>query len=143
MARNKRNRQVTKAINRLEELKAKARSLDEADCLSTAELNEVKRCMRKISKLSPQMKGEIVNFLKASTNNCSVLMAPFEAEWQLVYEEKCGRIDGILTTDSDAIVLGAENMYIDMSMAQCTVYHYSRDTAIKQHKKQRQYFQLP
>jgi hypothetical protein len=32
-------------------------------------------------------------------------MALFEAEWQLIMEEKLGHIDTMLTKDSDAIIL--------------------------------------
>jgi len=39
--------------------------------------------------------------------------APFEAEWQLVQLEKEGVVDAVMTTDGDAIILGAKVVLFD------------------------------
>jgi len=55
--------------------------------------------------------------------------APFEAKWQLVKFECSKKIDGIICVDSDFVILGAENLYIDMrfNKRSPTCHHYKRD----------------
>ena len=38
-------------------------------------------------------------------------MAPYEADAQLVYLERIGLVDGIITEDSDLLVFGAQNVF--------------------------------
>lgn len=52
--------------------------------------------------------------------------APFEADWQLVELEKSGIIDGIITVDSDLLVLGGRLVIMDLNRLSgtfaCRVY---------------------
>jgi 5'-3' exonuclease len=63
-----------------------------------------------------------------ATGHIDFESAPFEAEWQLIKMERDGRIDGIVSTDGDNIILGAQNLYIDVNFGAKTFVHLSRDT---------------
>ena len=55
--------------------------------------------------------GCVLDWMREET--IDFLGAPFEAEWQLAKMEKDGRIDAVLTTDGDAIILQCESVYFD------------------------------
>ena len=73
-------------------------------------VGKVKQNMSKLSKPTDEMLYVIVSWLKEE--GIDVVCAPFEAEWQLVFVEKIGFIDGIMTEDGDVIALGAQNAYV-------------------------------
>ena len=43
--------------------------------------------------------------------NVQFIVAPYEADAQLVYLERIGLVDGIITEDSDLLVFGARNVF--------------------------------
>lgn len=53
-------------------------------------------------------------------------MAPYEADAQLVYLERIGLVDGIITEDSDLLVFGAQNVFFKFDTDGSCV-HISRD----------------
>lgn len=57
---------------------------------------------------APDANGYAVIRDKFVANKIPFMVAPFEAEMQLVYLEMNGFVDGILTEDSDAVVLGGK-----------------------------------
>jgi 5'-3' exonuclease len=56
--------------------------------------------------------------------------APFEAEWQLVKLEMDDKINGIISTDGDNIMLGAKDLYINTIFHNKTFVHLSREAVI-------------
>lgn len=63
----------------------------------------------------------IIDWLESE--NIAYECAPYEAEWQLVQAEKEGVIDAVMTTDGDAIILGAKVVVFDVNFKkkQCKV----------------------
>ena len=45
------------------------------------------------------------------------LVAPYEADAQLAYLEKCGAIDAVLTEDSDLLVFGCNTVLFKLDQA--------------------------
>jgi exonuclease-1 len=132
VARSERDRRAAKALEELEKLKNIAR---EKGALTREQEANVCKHMKATAKPTDERREGIIRWLKEESTRTGkeirVVMAPFEAEWQLVFEEKAGRIDGILTQDSDTIVLGAKNVYIDFSMSD----YFSRSTILSTYKK--------
>jgi len=58
--------------------------------------------------VTPQMTFEVIEAMRRM--DVQVLVAPYEADAQLVYLEKEGIIDGILSEDSDLLVFGAKKL---------------------------------
>jgi 5'-3' exonuclease len=58
------------------------------------------------------------------SDNIGYECSPMEAEWQLVKLEREKRIDAIMTTDGDAIVLGANVVLFDVNFTkkECRVF---------------------
>ena len=61
--------------------------------------------LRKAVDVTPEMAQMFITELKRA--NVDYIVAPYEADSQLVYLEKTGIIDGILSEDSDLLVFGA------------------------------------
>ena len=59
----------------------------------------------------------------AIDNSIKIVCAPMEAEWQLVYMENVGIIDGIISRDTDILALGAKRVICDLNFASlnCTI----------------------
>ena len=55
--------------------------------------------------------GCVLDWMQEET--IDFLGAPFEVEWQLAKMEKDGRVDAVLTTNGDAIILQCESVYFD------------------------------
>jgi exonuclease-1 len=102
------------------------------ESLSDEDLYQVKSLMKQTTKPTEEMKGTIIQFLQSQ--NIRAVNAPSEAEWQLLMLEKQGIIHGLITEDSDAIALGAENVYVSLSMHTQSCYHFSRSRAIESKK---------
>lgn len=62
--------------------------------------------MQKAVDVTPEMAGQFIEELKKL--GVRYLVAPYEADAQLVYLERRGIIDGILSEDSDLLVFGAK-----------------------------------
>lgn len=63
---------------------------------------------QKAVSITPQMTFNLIEELRRM--NVQVLVAPYEADAQLVYLEKEGIIDGIISEDSDMLVFGAQRL---------------------------------
>ena len=64
--------------------------------------------LQKAAEVTPLMARELIEELKKF--NVQYIVAPFEADAQLVYLEEKGIINGILSEDSDMLVFGAERL---------------------------------
>lgn len=64
--------------------------------------------LQKAVTITPQMTYNLIEELRRM--NVQVLVAPYEADAQLVYLEKIGVIDGIISEDSDLLVFGAQRL---------------------------------
>ncbi|KAF2623441.1 PIN domain-like protein [Macroventuria anomochaeta] len=62
--------------------------------------------LQKAVDVTPEMARAFIEELKAS--NVQYIVAPYEADSQMVYLERKGIIDGILSEDSDLLVFGAK-----------------------------------
>ncbi|KZM20046.1 Rad2 nuclease [Ascochyta rabiei] len=62
--------------------------------------------LQKAVDVTPEMARAFIEELKAS--NVQYVVAPYEADSQMVYLERKGVIDGILSEDSDLLVFGAK-----------------------------------
>lgn len=86
---------------RREEAKARALQLHKAGKISQAQLE-----FPKAVDVTPVMARQLIEELKKL--NIQYIVAPYEADAQLVYLEQKGIIDGILSEDSDLLVFGAK-----------------------------------
>ena len=66
-----------------------------------------------------------------SDENISFLCAPFEVEWQLVMLEKSGKIDAIMLTDGDCVILGAQRVYVDVKLNQKNMLVFEQSAVLK------------
>ncbi|XBW37829.1 hypothetical protein QEN19_003404 [Hanseniaspora menglaensis] len=62
-----------------------------------------------------------INF--CSKNGIPYIVAPFEADSQMVYLEKIGLVDGIISEDSDLLIFGCETLVtkLDLTTSSCVV----------------------
>ena len=58
--------------------------------------------------------------------NIPYVVAPYEADAQLAYLERCGLVDGIITEDSDLLVFGCKNVLFKLDTVSSTVCFISR-----------------
>lgn len=63
---------------------------------------------QKSVEITPDMAKCIIDYCK--TNNIKYVVAPFEADPQMVYLEKHGVIDGIISEDSDLLIFGCQTL---------------------------------
>lgn len=56
--------------------------------------------------VTPSMAKAVIEFLKAE--RLKFVVAPYEADSQMVYLEKLGLVDGIISEDSDLLIFGAQ-----------------------------------
>jgi exonuclease-1 len=61
---------------------------------------------QKAVDVTPEMARQLIDDLKM--NNVQFIVAPYEADAQMVYLERKGILDGILSEDSDLLVFGAK-----------------------------------
>ncbi|KAF9429972.1 Rad2 nuclease [Podila epigama] len=90
-------------LSRREESKKQAMELLKAGKSKQA-LEQFRKCV----DVTPEMAHAVIQALKAA--NVDYVVAPYEADAQLAYLEKCGIVDGIVTEDSDLIVFGCKRM---------------------------------
>ncbi|ODV61585.1 exonuclease 1 family protein, partial [Ascoidea rubescens DSM 1968] len=58
--------------------------------------------------ISPPFAKTIIDYLKA--NNIKYIVAPYEADSQLVYLEKSGLVDAVISEDSDLLIFGCKTL---------------------------------
>lgn len=58
--------------------------------------------------VTPQMAKSVIELLKME--KIEFIVAPYEADSQMVYLEKIGKVDGIVSEDSDLLIFGAKKL---------------------------------
>lgn len=91
----------------------RARSREEhkkkgTEYLKAGKPNAAWKEFQKAIDVTPEMARHLIDELKKL--NISYVVAPYEADAQLVYLERKGLIDGILSEDSDLLVFGAKRL---------------------------------
>jgi exonuclease-1 len=76
------------------------------EMLRVGKISQAQLELQKAVDVTPEMARAFIEELKAS--NVQYIVAPYEADSQMVYLEKKGIIDGILSEDSDLLVFGAK-----------------------------------
>ncbi|KAI5190249.1 exonuclease 1 [Nematocida minor] len=95
--------------------KAEAQSKIEA-CMKRGNMREAKALMSRCLKVDDAMVSNLMRALKEMS--IPYMIAPYEADPQLVYLEREGYIDCITTEDSDLIVYGAKKVLFKLNEAQ-------------------------
>lgn len=73
---------------------------------------------QKSVEITPDMAKCIIDYCKI--NNIKYVVAPFEADPQMVYLEKHGIIDGIISEDSDLLIFGCQTLITKLNdYAEC------------------------
>lgn len=78
------------------------------ELLSVGKTSQAQLELQKAVDVTPEMARAFIEELKAG--NVQYLVAPYEADSQMVYLERKGIIDGILSEDSDLLVFGAKRL---------------------------------
>jgi 5'-3' exonuclease len=126
VARIVRNAKLEKATKRQDLLLAKANN---GENMSEAEREQFKKNWSDMNVPTNSLIATIANWL--NENEIEYKCAPFEAEWQLVYLEMIGEIHGMITQDSDVLVLGAKVALLDVkfhdeaSKRNCAFFEFS------------------
>jgi exonuclease-1 len=76
------------------------------ELLKVGKTSQAQLELQKAVDVTPDMARAFIEELKA--NNVQYVVAPYEADSQMVYLERKGIIDGILSEDSDLLVFGAK-----------------------------------
>jgi exonuclease 1 len=90
---------------------ARAKSREEnrrrgMELLKAGRAKDAEKLFQKAVDVTPEMARNLIEELKK--NNIAYVVAPYEADAQLVYLERQGIIDGIISEDSDLLVFGAK-----------------------------------
>lgn len=87
--------------------------------------------LQKAVDVTPEMAGQMIEELKR--NGFEYVVAPYEADSQLVYLEREGLIDGILSEDSDLLVFGAKKLLTKLDQyGECIMIRRDDFTACKE-----------
>jgi len=108
---------------RREESKARGMELQKAGRTSLAYQE-----FQKAVDVTPLMARQLIDELKKL--NVQYVVAPYEADAQLVYLEQKGIIDGILSEDSDLLVFGAKRLLTKLTQYGELVEYERKDLAI-------------
>lgn len=108
---------------RREESKARGMELQKAGRTSLAYQE-----FQKAVDVTPLMARQLIDELKKL--NVQYVVAPYEADAQLVYLEQKGIIDGILSEDSDLLVFGAKRLLTKLNQYGELVEYERKDLAI-------------
>ncbi|KPI44413.1 Exodeoxyribonuclease 1 [Cyphellophora attinorum] len=107
----------TNAERRKQREEAKATGLA---LLQTGKQSQAYRELQKSVSVTPYMAKELIEAIKAMKVEVRYVVAPYEADAQLVYLESKGIIDGILSEDSDMLVYGAKRLITKLNQyAEC------------------------
>lgn len=69
--------------------------------------------------VSPAIAKTVIDYLRAQS--MKYVVAPYEADSQMVYLEKLGLVDGIISEDSDLLVFGCRRLLTKFNDKACTV----------------------
>lgn len=75
------------------------------DFLRLGKMSQAQAELQKSIDVTPEMARQLIDELKKL--DVPYVVAPYEADSQMVYLERCGTIDGIISEDSDLLVFGA------------------------------------
>lgn len=93
---------------------------------SSAAQQELQKCV----DVTPEMARHFIDELKQL--NVKYIVAPYEADPQMVYLERHGIVDGILSEDSDLLVFGAKCLLTKLDQyGDCTMVNKADFTACK------------
>ncbi|KAL5009267.1 hypothetical protein ScPMuIL_014848 [Solemya velum] len=73
---------------------------------------EARECLRRCVDITPQMALQLMNVCRERGVDC--IVAPYEADAQLAYLNKCGIAQIIITEDSDLLLFGCEKVIFKM-----------------------------
>jgi exonuclease-1 len=76
------------------------------ELLNAGKTSQAQLELQKAVDVTPEMARQLIDELKKT--NVQYIVAPYEADAQMVYLERKGIIDGILSEDSDLLVFGAK-----------------------------------
>lgn len=76
------------------------------ELLKVGKISQAHLELQKSVDVTPEMAQRLIEELKL--NNIQYIVAPYEADPQMIYLERMGIIDGILSEDSDLLVFGAK-----------------------------------
>ncbi|KAK3587807.1 hypothetical protein CHS0354_042771 [Potamilus streckersoni] len=83
-----------------------------AQFLREGKRTEARECLQRSIDISPEMALELMNAVRAIGVDC--IVAPYEADAQLAYLNKCGIAQIIITEDSDLLLFGCERVLFKM-----------------------------
>ncbi|KAE9967887.1 hypothetical protein EG328_007924 [Venturia inaequalis] len=105
-----------------------------AQGLQLLELGKAAQAHQELQKavdVTPELAGQLIEELKR--NGFQYVVAPYEADSQLVYLEREGVIDGILSEDSDLLVFGAKKLLTKLDQyGECIMIRRDDFTACKE-----------
>lgn len=96
---------------RTEESRAKSRDAKKKLAMELLKAGKPAQATQEFQKcidVTPEMASAVIHELKMM--NIDYVVAPYEADSQLVYLERKGLIDGIISDDSDLLVFGAKHL---------------------------------
>ena len=92
------------------------------ELLSLGKTSQAHLELQKAVDVTPEMARQLIEELKKSGVN--YVVAPYEADSQLVYLEKKGLIQGIISEDSDLLVFGAKCLLTKLDQyGECVMVH--------------------
>ncbi|KAJ1022631.1 hypothetical protein NDA18_004973 [Ustilago nuda] len=107
-------RYISYALSRIESKRsenlARAQKLE-----AEGKLQQARDLYAKCVDITPEMAYQLIKVLKEQA--IPYLVAPYEADAQLAYLEKCGAIDAVLTEDSDLLVFGCNTVLFKLDQA--------------------------
>ncbi|MCJ1309999.1 Rad2 nuclease [Agyrium rufum] len=91
------------------------------ELLNMGKLSQAHMELQKSVDVTPEMARQLIDKLREQ--NINYIVAPYEADAQLVYMERKGIIGGILSEDSDMLVFGAKTLMTKLDQyGECIVY---------------------
>ncbi|KAJ1037206.1 hypothetical protein NDA14_005283 [Ustilago hordei] len=107
-------RYISYALSRIESKRsenlARAQQLE-----AEGNLQQARDLYAKCVDITPEMAYQLIKVLKEQA--IPYLVAPYEADAQLAYLEKCGAIDAVLMEDSDLLVFGCNTVLFKLDQA--------------------------
>jgi exonuclease-1 len=101
------------------------------ELLKVGKTSQAQQELQKAVDVTPEMARTFIEELKA--NNVQYVVAPYEADSQMVYLERKGVIDGILSEDSDLLVFGAKCLITKLDKyGECVEINRSHFAACKE-----------
>jgi hypothetical protein len=101
------------------------------ELLKVGKTAQAQQELQKAVDVTAEMARMFIEELKA--NNIQYVVAPYEADSQMVYLERKGVIDGILSEDSDLLVFGAKRLITKLDKyGECVEINRSNFTACKE-----------